>query len=396
MSRPYLKKRGNRKVRTPDVPAALPSHRAALTIRPRMDCKKTAIVAGIAMLLAAQGASAAASAAAPKTWEYDIKAKSWPLVPQSQPATPTSGRAGVPQNDVLDRADRALARRRPNDARALLVPWLKDHPQAADRDRGVFLLAETYIQKGDRIRAFYHLDEVLDNYPESTFYYPALEKQFAIANVYLAGKKDRLFWMPVLGRRDEAVEMLYRIQERSPGSPTAERALLRTADHYYDTAQYDLANDAYAAYLRSYPRTPLAESGRVKLRQAFSSLAQFRGLDFDATPLVDARAALGDVIAQHPDLSKEENLPAVIDRIDATLSGKLFRTADFYRRTRQPQAAAHLYRSIVAQYPNTPTAARAEQAMAKLPAAARNAPVGAAAGGAVEPGRISVPGPDVQ
>ena len=81
--------------------------------------------------------------------------------------------------------------------------------------------------------------------------------------------------------------MLYRIQERSPGSPLAERALLRTADYYYNTGQFELASDAYAAYVRSYPRSPNVP--RVRLRRAFASYAQFRGTKFDATSLLDAR-----------------------------------------------------------------------------------------------------------
>ena len=34
----------------------------------------------------------------------------------------------------------------------LVVPWLKDYPKAPERDRGLFLLAEVYYQKPDRIR----------------------------------------------------------------------------------------------------------------------------------------------------------------------------------------------------------------------------------------------------
>ena len=364
-----------------------------------MERQSAAVVAGIALLLSA-GFVAEAAEPKSKTWElHDPSKMSWDLVPQSQPApaaTQKGSPEGLPQNDVLDQADRLLAQHHGEEAHKLLVPWLKEHPKAPDRDRGLFLLAEAYRQKGDRLRAYYQIDELLDYYPESRFYYPALEKQFEVANTYLAGKKDRLFLLPLLGREDEAVEMLYRIQERSPGSQTAERALLRTADYYYDTAQYDLANDAYASYLRSYPRSEASESGRVKLRQAFSSLAQFRGLDFDATPLVNARATLEDLITQKPKLAEEENLQAVIDRIDATMAGKMYRTADFYKRTHQPAAAAQMYRTILTQYPNSTTAPKAQQALEKLPASARNAPVSAAAGSPTEPEKGLVPGPDVR
>ena len=35
---------------------------------------------------------------------------------------------------------------------------------------------------------------------------------------------------------------------------------------------------------------------------------------------------------QYPELAAEENVPERIDRIDNTLAGKLYGTADFYRR----------------------------------------------------------------
>ena len=59
--------------------------------------------------------------------------------------------------------------------------------------------------------------------------------------------------VPVLPAEDEAVEMLFRIQQRSPGSPLAERSLLRTADYYYANADYDLAHDAYEFYVQAVP-----------------------------------------------------------------------------------------------------------------------------------------------
>jgi outer membrane protein assembly factor BamD (BamD/ComL family) len=47
--------------------------------------------------------------------------------------------------------------------------------------------------------------------------------------------------IPAFHAYDEAVEMLYRIQQRSPGSQLAERALLRTANYYFSDQQYDFA-----------------------------------------------------------------------------------------------------------------------------------------------------------
>src|SRR6185312_4126900 len=206
-------------------------------------------------------------------------------------------------NPTLNRVEILLRKGDWQRAHDELVPWLKAEPKAPDRDRGLFLLAQVYYQGGDRIRAFYHLDELLDNFPESKLYFPALELQFDIADAYLKGYKEKFWGLPIVGHEDEAIEMLYRIQERSPGSSIAERALKRTADYYFNTSQFDLSADAYGVFATSYPRSP--DVPQAKLRQAFSNLAQFRGPRYDATPLIDARAQFKAVQAQYPDLGSE-------------------------------------------------------------------------------------------
>jgi outer membrane assembly lipoprotein YfiO len=280
---------------------------------------------------------------------------------------PTAAAASdVIADSTLDEVERLLEANQIHDAHQLISPWLKQNPNAADRDRGLFLLAEIYFAQDDRITAFYHLDELMDKYPASRFFGVALQKQYDIADAFLNGYKRRFLGLHILSAEDEAIEMLYRIQERSPGSAMAERALLRSADYYFRSSQFDLAADAYGAFAKSYSRSP--DVSYVKLRQAFSYLAQFRGVRYDATPLLDARAKFTEVIAQFPDLAAEENLRDRIDRIDRTLAEKLYITADFYARTSKPKAAVYVYRYLIETYPATPAADDANRALARLPA----------------------------
>src|SRR4051794_39250001 len=165
-----------------------------------------------------------------------------------RPAAPTEQQTQkVSADPVLDRAEDNLVAHRWKAAHDLILQWLKNHPSAADRDRALYLLAQVYFQSGDRVRSFYHLDELLDTYPGSKLYPAALQLQYDIADDYLNGFKDTFLGLRVVSMEDEAVEMLFRIQERAPGSPVAEQALKRTADHYFNTSQFDLAGDAYQA-----------------------------------------------------------------------------------------------------------------------------------------------------
>lgn len=303
-------------------------------------------------------------AAGPMTWEFrDGRWQQLPAAPTTQPTL---------QDEELDRIEQLLAAGQWKPARVAVLRWLKQNPGSPVRDKALLLIGEVYYQGDDRIRSFYHLDELLDNYPESRLFYPALEKQYKIADEYLEGRKDKFLGMRIVNRDTEAVEMLYRIQQTSPGSPLAERALLRTADHYYADLQYDLAADAYAMYAKNYPRSPIVP--KVLLRRAFSSLAQFRGIRFDPTPLIDARSQLLDLAQQYPKLAEEENVGVVIEKIDRTFASKLFGLADYYRRTHEPVAAVYAYRLLIKTYPTSPEAASARKWLDKMPASALATP----------------------
>lgn len=272
-------------------------------------------------------------------------------------AAPTTKTVEVDQQ--LLRIEQLIRNGQYTNARKSAVDWLKRNKESSLRDRGLYLMAESLYYYGDRIKAFYYLDELLDEHPASPLFYQSLERQYEIADGFLNGYKRRFMLMPLFGADEEAVEMLYRIQQRSPKSPIAEKALLRTADYYYASADYDLAEDAYRVYADSYPKSPYVP--RVKLREAYANLAQFRGLRFDSTSVIDAKTQLQAIVQLYPDLAREENLAEVLERIDNTFARKLAVTGDFYRRTHQPRAAVYTYDYLLKYFPNTSEAPEAQK-----------------------------------
>jgi outer membrane assembly lipoprotein YfiO len=139
----------------------------------------------------------------------------------------------------------------------------------------------------------------------------------------------------------------------------AERALRRTADYYFADGQFDLAADAYGAHAKAYPRNP--NLPEILLRQAFANYAQFTGVRFDPTPLVDARAQMLELINRYPEVAERENIASFVDSIDKTLARKLWVTADFYRRTNKPVAQKQVLEVLVKEYPQTDEAQNARQ-----------------------------------
>ena len=317
---------------------------------------------GRAFFLGALILSVAPAWAQKKTWEYQNG--QWPQIEQ--------GPIQAVSDPTIDRAEQYLSHGETKVARQILFQWEHVHKDSPVRDRCIFLIAQSYYDEDDRILAFYYLDEVMDEYPESRLFYPALEKQYQIADAYLSGHKRRFLGMPILPADEEAVEMMYRIQQRSPGSALAEKAMLRTADYYYADRQYDYAADAYAYFVRNYPRSPSVP--RARLRQAFALLAQFNDVKFDPTPIIDARAHILDIEQSYPKMADDENLPAVVQQIDTAFAEKLMSIADYFQRTGSLQGAAYYYEFLIDTYPSSPEANEARRRLAQLPASAKTGP----------------------
>jgi outer membrane protein assembly factor BamD (BamD/ComL family) len=319
-------------------------------------------VLGLSILIVTFGAGAALArpaAEANPVWQFQNG--HWSEIPAAEAATTQP--APDPQ---LVQMEQMVINGQYDSARQLGVDWLKANHGSPLYDRALFLEAQALYGVGKRIKAFYYLDELMDEYPSSPLYYQALQRQYDIADAYLNGYKDKLLGLRILDRNDEAIEMLYRIQQRSPGSPLAEKSLLRTADFYYADGQFDLAVDAYGAYARDFPRSQILP--RILLRQAFANLAQFRGLRYDATPVIDAQAQLEQLVALYPSFAADEKIPDVLLRIDHTFARKLLVTAAVYRRIHEQGGAAYTYKFLLRTYPDLPEAGQARANLKELPA----------------------------
>ena len=99
----------------------------------------------------------------------------------------------------------------------------------------------------------------------------------------------------------------------------------------------------------------------ILLRQAFSNYAQFTGVRFDPTPLVNARTQMQELIEKYPEVARRENMQSFVDSIDKTLARKLFVTADFFKRTSKPAAEKVMLQTLVSQYPQSDEAQQARR-----------------------------------
>ena len=307
--------------------------------------------AAVVALSMSAAVSTATLAAGPTSRTFELNDGRFTEVPTTNPDT-------LPKPDPALRHIAALLDRQDfRGARYEALDWALAHKGDPNYDQVLYLLAQAFNGSNETLKAFYYCDALMDGYPASQYYTAALQLQYDIADQLLSGRKLKALGLSIFSGTDEGIEMMFRIQQRAPGDPLAEKALRRTADFYFATGDFDLAADAYGAHAKQYPRDP--DLPEILLRQAFSNYAQFTGVKFDPTPLVNARSQMVDLIDKYPDVARRENLQSFVDSIDKTLARKLWVTADFYRRTGKPTAQRTVLAVLVKQYPQSDEAQQA-------------------------------------
>ncbi len=267
---------------------------------------------------------------------------------------------GSPAAELAE-ARRLIASEQPKQAVKLLDDWIESRPNHPLTVEALLLRGDAKAANGDYYAALFDYEELISFYPASEQFWTALEREYEIGILYTTGTRRKLWgirWLPAEG---EGAELLIRVQERAPGSALGEKASLALADHYFDSSEMQLAADAYDLFLINYPRSELRQWALLRL--IHSSLARFRGPEFDATGLIDAGERLRQFRDEYPAAADRIGAEGLLIRIRESLARRDYASAAWYDRTGQRVSAVLLYRRLIAEYPD---AAAARQAIDRL------------------------------
>lgn len=258
----------------------------------------------------------------------------------------------------------AIAEKRSEAAEELASGWIRAYPNHPRLAEAYLLRADAKALRQRYYKALYDYEYVIRAFPASTEFQIALEREYEIARLYLAGINRHFLGMRILPAEGEGEELLIRIQERAPGSELGEKASLLLADYYFRKAQMPSAAEAYDLFLLNYPQSAHREWAMLRLIQA--SLARFKGPEFDPTGLIEASQRLRMYREEYPAAADRLGADALIVRIDESLALKELVTARWYEQRSEPISAAYVYTRVVNDYPQTAAAQTALQRLNRL------------------------------
>ncbi len=224
------------------------------------------------------------------------------------------------------------------------------------------LLPEAYVLRGTALigtdrefKALFDFEQVAREYPESTAFTTALERELDVATMYLHGLRRRSFGLRIESGVDIAEEIIIRINERLPGSRLAEKALLELADFYYRDRDLKMAATAYDCFVILFPKSEMRQ--KAVERRIYATIAQFKGPRYDASGLIDAKYQIQSFREQYAREAQAAGLTNALEaRLDESAAEQMLTVARWYLKRGNPASARLTLARLLHRHPATAAA----------------------------------------
>jgi outer membrane protein assembly factor BamD (BamD/ComL family) len=304
---------------------------------------------------------------------FDPKTQEWIEAPSPEAGTDAG---------ELEQAKRLLAERKYSSARKALRRWFKTYPDSPLRPEALFYAADTEVyaandrKVNDLWQAHEWYQEIMNGWAGTEWAERSMRRELIVAELFLfkGGKRKVFKGLLRVSARDEALQILDQlIDERAPGTPLAEQALLMRANYHFQRGEFEDAERDYARLMRDFPR---GRSARLAAqRSADAALASFAGIEFDDAPLLEAEERYRQFAEKYPAAAEEAGVPATLSRIRDSRAEKEYSIAEYYQRAKRPSAASFYYRSVMVNWPDTIWAEKSRGRIEGLPSPAHDLPV---------------------
>jgi outer membrane protein assembly factor BamD len=244
--------------------------------------------------------------------------------------------------------------------RQLVRKYPKDALAAGSAFRAATLLEKTreFLESATAYRV------VVINYPTSPHFNEAIEGQFRIGEMYLAGKKLKLLGIPLATSMDRSVEIFASIIRTAPYGKYTARAQFDIGLAREKQGANDAAIQAYQAVIDKFPTDPAASDAQYQIGYIWLSAAKGGTRDIAATN--SARTAFQDYLFRYPNSEKAAQARANLQLLEHKSTNSSFDVARFYDKQKAYRAAVIYYNEVIRQQPGSAESEKAKKRIEEL------------------------------
>jgi outer membrane protein assembly factor BamD len=232
--------------------------------------------------------------------------------------------------------------------------------------RAQYLVGRCYEAKGKDERAFKEYQKLLDKQPKIENYQEVLQRQFEIANKFLAGKWFKLWgYIPIFPSMEKTAKMYDTIVRNGPYSDVAPQAQLKIGAAREKQKQFELAAKAYEmAADRYHDRPKIASDALFQEGIAYQKQAQTG--EYDQGTASQAIAVFTDFMTLYPSDKRVPEAEKYIYALKTEQARGAYQVAKFYERYKRWGGALVYYNEVLLKDANSPYATEARQRIDEL------------------------------
>jgi outer membrane protein assembly factor BamD (BamD/ComL family) len=279
-------------------------------------------------------------------WIWTPKTGKW-INPKTQPK-PTPG-------EQFDLAKSFYEIKNYEEAKREFLKLLKAYPKSLEASESQYYLGLIEEEQGNLYEAYLAYQKVIDKYPFSERVQEINEREFKIAEKFMAGEKRKTLGV-TLPVENPAIEIYTKVIENSTYGPLAAKAqyklglLLKSLMRYYE------AEEAFNKVISNYPTSEWSEAAKYQL--AVTRAATSRGPDYDQGATQEAKQKFEEFAVEHPDAALSREAQKNIEQLKEKEAQSNYNIARFYEKQKAYSAARIYYDEVINNYPHSPWAAK--------------------------------------
>jgi outer membrane protein assembly factor BamD len=206
-------------------------------------------------------------------------------------------------------------------------------------------------QRNDYLRAAGAYRYLVENYPQSPHFDEAIEGQFRIAELFLAGKKRKILGVTVSNMLDAAVEIFASVVRTAPYGKYTARAQFGIGLAREKQGQAEAALSAYQAVIDKFPNEPVAVDAQYQIGYLWYAAA--RAGTKDPNAVTKAKTGFQDFLYRYPHSEKAPQARENLARLENKATRDSFGIAKFYDKRKNYRAAVIYYNDVIRQQPGS-------------------------------------------
>ncbi len=244
--------------------------------------------------------------------------------------------------------------------RRLVRRW----PTSAAVEEARLGMAESLAAYGYHYQAFEQYQALIEQHPASDHFETALENQFKIGNLFMAGERYKAYGIRWFPTRDKAIEIYKKVVKNGPYSKVGPQAQYRIGLAHEQRQEYILAVHAYERLLERYPDHELAETAQYQIGYAYQQ--QAGRAEYDQNTANQAIDAYADFVVRYPDSPMVAQAEEARTGLSHEQARGLYQIGAFYEHMNKYSAALIYYNDAIEHSPQSEWAAAAKEKVVAL------------------------------